>query len=57
MELNTTYVIRVMINNRLLTYEAKVISEDSIFITFIDKYGKEISVNKNNIQSFEEAGK
>lgn len=56
MELNSTYVIRVLINNRLLTYQGKILSEDSFFITFIDKYGKEISVNKNNIQSFEGVG-
>jgi hypothetical protein len=43
-----------MIENRLLTYTGKIISEDNIFITFLDRYNKTISVNKNNIVSFEE---
>ena len=57
MELNKTYIIRVLINNSLLTYTGKIISlEDDFFITFLDKYGKEISVNKTTIQSYEEVG-
>lgn len=54
MELNRTYIIRVLIDNRLLTYTGKIISIDDFFISFLDKYGKKISVNKSNIQSFEE---
>ena len=49
MELNRTYTIRVLINNRLLTYTGKIISEDNFFVTFLDKYGKSVSVNKNTI--------
>ena len=54
MELNKTYVIRVLINNSLLTYEGTILSEGDFFIEFRDKYNKKISVNKNTIQSFEE---
>ena len=54
MELNKTYIIRVLINNSLLTYEGKIISQKDGFISFLDKYGKVISVNKNTIQSYEE---
>ena len=54
MELNKTYIIRVLINTSLLTYNGKVISIDDHFIEFLDKFGKKISVNKNQVQSFEE---
>ena len=54
MELNTTYIFRIVINGQLLTYTGKVISINDFFVEFLDKYGKNISVNKNNIQSFEE---
>jgi hypothetical protein len=43
-----------MADNRLLTYTGKILSEDNLFVTFIDRYSKTISVNKNNIVSFEE---
>lgn len=54
MELNRTYTIRVLINNSLLTYTGKIVSEDTFFISFLDKYGKKVSVNKATVQSFEE---
>ena len=54
MELNKTYIIRILINNSLLTYRGTIISEDINFICFIDKFNKKISVNKNQVQSFEE---
>lgn len=57
MELNKTYLIRVIINNSLLTYQGKILSIEDGFITFKDKFGKIISVNKNNIQSYEEVSK
>jgi hypothetical protein len=57
MELNKTYIIRVVINERLLTYYGKIISNEDNFITFIDKFNKKISINKNNVQSYEEVGK
>jgi len=56
MELNKTYILRITINERLLTYTGKIISIDEHFISFIDRYGKEISVNKKNIESYEEVG-
>jgi len=55
MELNKTYILRVSIGGRLLTYNpATVTFEDSFFIQFIDKFNKKISVNKSQIMSFEE---
>jgi len=57
MELNRTYIIRVLINNQLLTYTGKILSEDNYFITFLDRLGKTVSVNKNNVQSFEEVSR
>lgn len=54
MELNKTYIIRVLINNNLLTYTGKIISIDEIFVSFLDKYGRNVSVNKSKIQSYEE---
>lgn len=54
MEQNKTYILRVLINNSLLTYTGKIVRFDDIFVVFEDKFGKEISVNKNTIQSYEE---
>ncbi len=54
MELNRTYIIRVLINNKLLTYTGKIISEDAFFVEFLDKFQNKVSVNKSTIQSFEE---
>jgi len=54
MKQNATYTIRIMAENRLLTYTGKILSEDTLFVTFLDRYNKTISVNKNNIVSFEE---
>jgi hypothetical protein len=57
MELNRTYIIRLTIDGRLLTYTGKIISIDENFVTFLDKFDKKISVNKLNIQSYEELEK
>lgn len=54
MELNRTYTIRVLINNQLLTYTGTIISEGDFFVEFKDKFGRNVSVNKTTIQSFEE---
>lgn len=56
MEQNKTYIIRTTIGGRLLTYTGKIISIDENFITFQDKFGKQISLNKKNIDSYEEVG-
>ena len=57
MEQNKKYIIRVEVKDRLLTYEGEIVSQDDFFITFIDKFGKEWSYNKNTIVSFEELSK
>lgn len=57
MNIGDTYIIRIEVENKLYTYTGKIISEDSTFITFIDKYGKRWTYNKDKIISFEEIEK
>jgi hypothetical protein len=56
MEQNKTYIIRIdMGNGKLFTYTGKIISQDDLFVTFVDNYsGKTFSYNKGKILSFEE---
>lgn len=54
METNRTYILRITIDSRLLTYTGKILSIDENFVTFLDKFDKKISINKKNIESFEE---
>ena len=54
MKLNSSYKIVIEIDGRTLTYTGKVIQEDDMFLTFIDKFGKTYSYNKNKIVSAEE---
>jgi len=56
MNIGDTYIIRIEIEGRLFTYTGKILLEDDLFITFLDKYGKTFSYNKKNIISFEEVG-
>jgi archaellum biogenesis protein FlaJ (TadC family) len=48
------YTLNFVINGKLLTYTGKIVSTDDIFITFIDKYGKEVSWNKNTLANYAE---
>lgn len=54
MNIGDTYIIRVKVEEKIFTYTGKIISVDDDFVTFIDKYGKTFSYNKNSILSFEE---
>jgi hypothetical protein len=55
MELNKTYIIRATIGGRLLTFSnAEIISQDDLFVTFLDKYNNKVSIAKKNIDSYEE---
>jgi len=54
MKINERYILVFEVDGRPLTYTGKIISEDEMFVTFIDKFGKTISYNKSNIISFEE---
>ena len=54
MKLNTTYKIVIQVDGRTLTYTGKIISEDDIFLTFVDRFGKTLSYNKSTIISAEE---
>jgi hypothetical protein len=58
MEQNKTYIIRIdMGNGKLFTYTGKIISQDEMFVTFLDNYtGKTLSYNKTKVLSFEEVG-
>lgn len=47
-------IIRATVNGILLTYTGEIISQDDIFLVFIDKFGNKISLNKKNIDSIEE---
>lgn len=54
LKLGTLYKLNFIISEKLLTYTGKIISIDEDFITFIDKFGKEISYNKNTLANYEE---
>ena len=54
MEKNRKYSIRVLINGALLTYTGVIISDEDGFVTFTDRFGNKVSVNKMTIQSYEE---
>jgi len=51
---NHSYKICVNVTGRILTFSCKIVEEDEHFVTFIDKFGKELSYNKINIISSEE---
>lgn len=53
LKIGNSYMIILKINNATLTYHCKIISEDEHFITFIDRYGKEFTYNKNLIIQIE----
>lgn len=54
MEIGEQYIIRIEVDGRFLVYTAKIISQDSMFITFEDKFGKILTYNKSKIVSVEE---
>jgi hypothetical protein len=56
MKIGESYKIVIDVDSRVLTYTATIISDDGIFITFKDKFGKTFSYNRKNIISFEEVG-
>jgi len=49
-----TYQIILKINEYTLTYTGTITSEDTHFISFLDKYNKEYNYNKSLIISIEE---
>ena len=48
------YKIVFNIMGKVLTFHCRIDEIDDIFISFTDKYGKQLSYNKNLILSFEE---
>ena len=53
-KINSKYKLLVKPDEHVLAYNAIIIREDDIFITFIDKFGQEYTYNKNCIVSVEE---
>ena len=56
MEINKTYIIRVLLGGRFLTYVGKIISNKDGFVTFLDNRGKILNIAMSQVQSFEESG-
>lgn len=54
MEIGGQYIIRIEVDGRFLVYTAKIISQDNMFLTFEDKFGKILTYNKSKIVSVEE---
>lgn len=44
--------IRIFLQKGIV-YHGKYISEDETFIIILDRYGKEVRINKSNIQNLE----
>jgi len=57
MKINQKYILVFDVNGKLLTYIGKIIEEDNLFITFIDRYDKIICYRKLNLVSFEKIEK
>jgi hypothetical protein len=56
MEQDKTYIIRFDINGKELVFRATIISQNETFVTFKDKFNKELTYNKKFIVSIEEVG-
>jgi len=54
LEIGHSYKITLKINNATLTYTCKITDIDDMFVSFLDKYNKKFTYNKNLILSFEE---
>ena len=50
------YILRFSVNEVTLVYTGVIVSIDHDFITFIDKFGKELSYNLKNLVSYGEVG-
>ena len=48
------YLITFNVIGKSLTFTCKIISENNLFLKFIDKYGAKLNYNKNMIASFKE---
>lgn len=57
LKIGFSYKLNFVITGNLLTYTGKITSIDTDFITFIDKFGKEITYNKNTLVNYEEIKK
>lgn len=54
LEVGHSYKLVIEINSNILTYTCTIIDIDDIFVSFLDKFGKEYSYNKKLIISYEE---
>jgi len=53
-EIGKTYWMSIEAGERTLTFTGKITSIEDGFISFIDKFGKELCYNLKNIISYEE---
>ena len=53
LEIDKTYLMLVDAGKRTLTYTGKITSIKNGFISFVEKFGKEIGFSLKNIISFE----
>jgi len=53
LEIGKTYLMLVDVGRRTLTYTGRITSIKNDFISFVEKFGKEIGFNLKNIISFE----
>ncbi len=53
-EVGNSYIIIFEINGMSLTFHCKITSIDKNFVSFVDKFGKNLSYNKRKIISCEE---
>jgi len=54
LEVNKKYLISLKIGQNILTYTCTILEVDEHFFSFIDKFGKKFTYNKNLIISTEE---
>ena len=54
MKINEKYILVFRINERMLTFTGRIISDDGVFVKFEDKFGKVLEYNRVNLISSEE---
>lgn len=57
MKINPDSLYKIVVNvgnGKVLTYDAKIIGYDDVFITFIDKFNHELTYNNNNVVTITE---
>lgn len=52
--IGNSYRIVFDVGGKALSFSCKIISDDDMFVTFKDKFGKELNYRKDTIISYEE---